>query len=151
MKDLSRRSFLASTALSSGAASLALPSEACAASTSAKKRIKLGISTCSYWHFKTAKVSIETVIDKAAVIGVEGIDILHRQMDIPEREPIDTAARAYCQKLKRHAFTNGLDLNCLSIHQNFVSPKPEERQKGIDHTLKCIELAYLTGIPSPRK
>src|ERR1051326_4303045 len=63
-----------------------------------QKRIRLGIATYSYWHFKTAKVPIETVIDKASEIGVEGLDILHRQMDIPEREPLTAAHRSYLQK-----------------------------------------------------
>jgi L-ribulose-5-phosphate 3-epimerase len=57
---------------------------------------------------------------------------------------------AYLQKLKRLAFINGLDLYCLSIHQNFVSPDADRRQKQIDHTLHCIELAHEMGIPSIR-
>jgi L-ribulose-5-phosphate 3-epimerase len=142
----SRRSFLAAAALASTAINLpARESEA-----KPKKRIKLGISTYSYWHFKTAKVPIETVIDKAAEIGVEGVDILHRQMDIEEKGELNASTRAYCQKLKRHAFTSGIDLICFSIHQNFVQAKPEERQRHVDHTLKCIELAYEMGVPCIR-
>jgi sugar phosphate isomerase/epimerase len=38
----------------------------------------------------------------------------------------------------------------LSIHQDFVEPKAEERQKNIDHTIKCIELAYQLGVPCIR-
>ena len=38
----------------------------------------------------------------------------------------------------------------LSIHQDFVSPKPEERQQAIDHTKKCIALAAQLGIPAIR-
>jgi L-ribulose-5-phosphate 3-epimerase len=142
----SRRSFLTTAALASAAINLpARESEA-----KPKKRIKLGISTYSYWHFKTAKVPIETVIDKAAEIGVEGVDILHRQMDIEEKGELNASTRAYCQKLKRHAFTSGIDLICFSIHQNFVQAKPEDRQRHVDHTLKCIELAYEMGVPCIR-
>jgi sugar phosphate isomerase/epimerase len=133
-----------------GAASLSLGPRASAASPAQAKHIKLGISTYSYWHFKTEKVPIETVIDKAADLGAAGVDILHRQMDIPEKAPLDTAGRAYLQKLKRHAFVNGIDLICLSIHQNFVSPDAAERQKNIDHTLKCIEIAHELGVPCLR-
>jgi sugar phosphate isomerase/epimerase len=43
-----------------------------------------------------------------------------------------------------------VDLICLSIHQNFVSPDKTVRQKNIDHTLHCIELAYQMGIPAIR-
>jgi len=112
--------------------------------------MKLGISTYSYWHFRPPKVSIETVIDKSAEIGVEGVDILHRQMDLPEKEPLDAAGRAYLRKLKRHAFVNGIDLICLSTHQNFVSPKPEEIDQNVEHTKKCIEIAYQLGVPCIR-
>jgi L-ribulose-5-phosphate 3-epimerase len=146
---MKRRTFLAVTACASAASALGAELETSQA-TAAKKPVKFGISTYSYWHFRTAKVPIETVIDKAAQLGVEGVDILHRQMDLSEMGELDTSTRAYCQKLKRHAFTNGLDLICLSIHQDFVDPKPEERQKNIDHTLKCIELAYQMGIPCLR-
>jgi len=67
---------------------------------------------------------------------------LHRQME--NEEP------AYLQKLKRHAFVNGIDLICLSIHQDFVSPDPAERQKNIEHTIRCMELAHEMGIPCIR-
>jgi len=145
---LARRQFLAAT--------VCLPSllPAAAAAPAAPprlaKRIKLGVSSYSYWHFRTERVPIETVIDKAARLGVEGVDILHRQMDIPEKEPLTAAQKPYLQKLKRHAFVNGLDLICLSIHQDFVDPSAEYRRQQIQHTLKCIEIAYELGIPCIR-
>jgi sugar phosphate isomerase/epimerase len=144
---LTRRAFLASTAATAAGVGLGA---AAAARPAAHKRIKLGISTYSYWHFKTDRVPVETVIDKAAELGVEGVDILHRQMDIPEKEPLIAAHRPYLQKLKRHAFTNGIDLICLSIHQDFVDPSAEYRQRQIEHTLKCIEIAYQLGVPCIR-
>jgi sugar phosphate isomerase/epimerase len=104
--------------------------------------IKLGISSYSYWHFRDPKVPIETVIDRASALGVGGVDVLHRQMDGEDR--------SYLQRLKRHAFLNGVDLICLSIHQNFVSPDAAVRQNNIDHTVRCIELAYQLGIPAIR-
>jgi len=135
---LTRRSFLATGAL----AAVSVPEIAPSAPAPAAPRIKLGLSSYSYWHFKTAKVPIETVIDEAARLGVEGVDILHRQMESEDN--------AYLQKLKRHAFLNGIDLICLSIHQGFVYPDPAERQKNIDHTIHGIELAYKLGIPCLR-
>ncbi len=115
-----------------------------------KKRIKLGVSTYSYWHFKPEKVSIETVIDKAAVLGIDGVEVLHRQMDMPEKEPLTAERRKYLQRLKQRAFRSGLSLVSLSIHQNFVQPDPVQRQSHVDHTLKCIEIAYELGAPSLR-
>jgi len=148
---LSRRNFLATAGLAAGSLSLgASPEPASSKSSAASKRVKLGLSTYSYWHFRPPKVSIETVIDRAAELGVEGVDILHRQMDLPEKEPLDGAGRAYLRKLKRHAFINGVDLICVSTHQNFVSPKSEEIDKNVEHTKKCIEIAYQLGVPSIR-
>ena len=142
-----RRGFLATAALAAAGASLgATP----AARGLARKRIKLGISSYSYWHFKTDRVPVETVIDKAAAIGVEGVDILHRQMDLVEKAPLDAPGRAYLRKLKRHAFINGMDLICVSTHQNFVNPKPEEVTRNVEHTKKCIEIAYELGAPCIR-
>ncbi len=142
-----RRAFLATAALAGATASLR---SAPAPKGAGRKRVKLGISTYSYWHFKTDRVPIETVIDKAAEIGVEGVDILHRQMDLPETAPLDAAGRAYLRKLKRHAFVNGLDLICVSTHQSFVNPKPEEVTRNVEHTKKCIEIAYQLGAPCIR-
>jgi sugar phosphate isomerase/epimerase len=142
---MNRRQFIGATAL----ASAAIGARAADRPTR-ESRIKLGISSYSYWHFRTAKVPIETVIDKTAALGVEGVDILHRQMDLEERGPLTATTRAYCQKLKRHAFRNGIDLICLSIHQDFVDPDAEVRKRNVDHTLKCIELAYQLGVPCIR-
>jgi len=149
---VNRRTFLARAACASAGVGLALGAnsvEAQPAQTSGKK-IKLGIASYSYWHFRDPKVSIETVIDKAAELGVEGVDILHRQMDMPERAPLTPDHRAYLRTLKRHAFRNGIDLVCLSIHQNFVNPDPVELRKQIEHTVKCIEIAYELGVPCIR-
>ena len=148
---INRRSFLASAACTGAA--LALKPEMHAAESkaaAARKPIKLAIATYSYWHFKTEKVPIETVMDKAAELGVEAVDILHRQMDIDEKAPLDAAGRAYLRKLKRHAFRDGLGICCVSTHQSFVKPKPEELTENVEHTKKCIEIAYELGCPCIR-
>ncbi len=146
---LSRRSFLgtASVAVAGAGAPNGLVR---AAATPSRPRLKLGIATYSYWHFRTTKVPVETVIEKAAALGVEGVDVLHRQMDVPEKEPLTPAHRAYFQKLKHHAFRNGIDLICLSIHQDFVDPDPGYLAQQVAHTHKCIEIAYELGIPCIR-
>ncbi|HYG35842.1 MAG TPA: sugar phosphate isomerase/epimerase family protein [Clostridia bacterium] len=147
---MNRRSFFTTTACLSAGMALGAQGAEPKPARNSRKRVKLGIASYSYWHFRDPKVTIEQVIDKAAALGVEAVDILHRQMDIPEREPLTKEHRAYLQKLKRHAFRNGIDLVCLSIHQNFVQQEPGDRQKQVDHTLKCIEIAYELGIPCIR-
>lgn len=138
----SRRSFLLTSA--AGTAALLAPGVANSeeARPSFNARIKLSISSYSYWHFKGDKFPIEKVIDEAARIGVEGIDVLHRQMASDDN--------AYLQRIKKHAFVNGIALTCLSIHQSFVSPDKEFLKKEIEHTKKCIEMAAKMGIPCLR-
>ena len=151
--NLPRRDFLKAAALTGAAFAYAPTAPAAipeANATTAKKRIKLAIATYSYWHFRDPKVSIETVMDRAAELGVEGVDILHRQMDIPEKEPLTAAHRAHLHQLKRHAFRNGLEICCVSTHQSFVKPKPEELTENVEHTKKCIEIAYELGCPCIR-
>ncbi len=138
---MERRDFFKTATM--GSAAWAMPFQAeNTVLKSLNPRIKLSVSSYSYWHFKGDKYPIEKVIDEAARMGLDGIDILHRQMEGEDN--------AYLQKLKRHAFENGIALTCLSIHQGFVFPDKAERQKNIDHTIHCIELAAKMGIPSMR-
>lgn len=100
----------------------------------------IAVSTYSFWRFKRGlKLPIETCIDEAARMGFDAVEILHIQMEKESGE--------YLQKLKRRALVNGLDLCSLSTHQGFLSPDKSSRQKNIDHTLRCIELAHELGIP----
>ena len=148
---MNRRSFIAAAACCGATAALAAQTEGTnPAPVSPRRRLKLGVCTYSYWHFRDPKVSVETVIEKAADLGVAGVDVLHRQMDIPEKEPLTAEHRAYLAKLKRLAFRNGVELVCLSIHQNFVQSDPAERQKQVEHTHKCLEIASDLGIPCIR-
>ncbi len=118
----------------------ALPSAAPAQEVGTRTR--LAVSTYSYWHFRGEKYPIEKVIEDAARLGFDGVEILHRQMA--------SEAPDYVNRLKRLAFLHGLDLVMLSIHQSFVSPDPDVRRKNIDHTRHCIELAARLGIPCIR-
>jgi L-ribulose-5-phosphate 3-epimerase len=146
---MNRRAFLATAGGLAAAQALAKQPEPPEA-PKFKRRIKLGISTYSYWHFEEKKYPIEGVLDRAAEIGVEGVDVLHRQMDLEEKGPFDAAGRAYCRKLRRLAFRNGLGIVCLSTHQNFVTPDAKARQAMVDHTMKCLEIAETLGAPCIR-
>ncbi|MDQ3440271.1 MAG: sugar phosphate isomerase/epimerase [Planctomycetota bacterium] len=104
--------------------------------------LRIGVSTYSFWHFKGEPVDIAHCIDRAAEMGFDGVEILHQQMGGEDN--------AYLQDLKRRAFTQGLDLMGFSTHQGFVSPDKAVRQKNIDHTLRCIDIAWRLGIPTLR-
>jgi sugar phosphate isomerase/epimerase len=132
---LSRRALL-ETPLAAVTPGLAQPA------AGAGRRIPLAVSTYSYWHFRGEKYPIEKVIEEAARLGFDGVEILHRQMasETPE----------YVNGLKRLAFVNGLDLVMLSIHQGFVFPDAELRRKNVEHTRQAIALAARLGIPCVR-
>lgn len=138
----SRRNWLKNTALAGAATFVSPVIETTAASAPAARRIPLAVSTYSYWHFEEKKYPIEKVIEDAARLGFDGVEILHRQMT-DESIP-------YMNKLKRLAFDSGLSLPMLSIHQSFVQPKAEDRKKDVEHTIRCINLAVQMGIPCIR-
>jgi sugar phosphate isomerase/epimerase len=103
----------------------------------------IGISSYSFWQFKNEELrDLEKNIDLAAEMGFVAFEILHKQMT--QESPL------YLQKLKRRAFVSGLSLCGFSTHQTFLTPNAEERQKNIDHTIHCLELAYALGIPTMR-
>ena len=108
-----------------------------------KRKNPIALATYSFWRFKEGlKFPMEKCIDLAAEMGFEGVDILHIQMDREDDQ--------YLRELKQHALLNGIALCGLSIHQGFVTPDKEQRQKNIDHTLAMIEMAYKLGIPCMR-
>jgi sugar phosphate isomerase/epimerase len=137
----SRRSFIKNAAAGTIGATI-LPAFPKGEVLPLKPRIKLSVSSYSYWHFKGEKFAIEKVIDEAAKLGVEGIDVLHVQMESEDNK--------YIQNLKRRAYLNGIAFTCLSIHQSFVSPDKEFLKKEIEHTKHCIELAAKMGISCMR-
>ena len=108
----------------------------------ARRPIRLAVSTYSFWHLRGERYPVEKVIDDAARMGFDGVEILHRQMT--------SESPAYVYQLKRSALRAGLDLVMLSIHQDFVTPDPTELKKDIDHTKRCLELAAALGIPCIR-
>lgn len=144
---LHRRRFLTTAAAGiaagvAGGQTVAAPAGPQAGQGAARSN-RIGVSTYSFWQFRNKDLrSIESCIDLAAEMGFDAVEILHRQM---ERED-----NGYLQNLKRRAFVNGLDLCGFSTHQGFLSPDQKVRQKNIDHTLHCIDLAYKLGIPTIR-
>ena len=139
---IDRRRFLACSA--AGVALAAASTAAAAEGDPAPKRAnRIAVSTYSFWQFRHRDLrDVGRCIDLAAEMGFDGVEILHRQMQ--------DESNAALQKLKQRAFANSLSLCGFSTHQGFLSPKKEVRQKNVEHTLRCIELAYRMGIPTMR-
>ena len=148
MKSIKRRTFLsrsvaATAALGLGTLSSTSQTFAGQSSAEAHRPNPIAVSTYSFWRFKEGmKLPIETCIEEAARMGFNGVEILHRQMEGESNE--------YLQNIKRCAVINGIDLCGMSIHQRFLSPDKDYRQENIDHTTKCIDLAYKLGVPLMR-
>src|SRR5262249_43629681 len=145
---IDRRDFLAGAASVTATAALgtsvsAQENSPDGAKPKARRRNRFAVSTYSFWQFRHKDLrDIETCIDLAADMGFDGVEFLHRQME--------NEANDYLQRLKRRAFLNGLDLCGFSTHQTFLSPDAAVRQKNVEHTVHCIELAYQLGIPTMR-
>ena len=104
---------------------------------------RIGVSSYSFWGFRRDHLRDLTVcLDHAARMGFDGFEILQRQFESTHPSALN--------KVKRHAFLNGLDLMGYSTHQGFLSPDKAKRQKNIEHTIACIEQAALLGIPTMR-
>lgn len=104
---------------------------------------RIGVSSYSFWGFQRDDLrDIPTCLDHAARFGFDGFEILQRQLVATDNGAL--------QKIKRHAFLNGLDLMGFSTHQGFLSPDAGKRDENIKLTIACIEQAYALGIPTMR-
>ena len=139
---MNRRQFGQALVVTAALAATGLPAED-QANPPATRPNRIAVSTYSYWRFRPdTKLSIEECIDLAAEAGFDGVEVLHIQMQ--------DESNAALQRIKQRAFSHGLDLCGFSTHQSFVSPDPEVRTRNVEHTIKCIELAYAMGIPTMR-
>jgi sugar phosphate isomerase/epimerase len=147
----SRRVWIKKSLAAATAACAAPLSRECAADEQAgtesvtpnRRPNRIAVSTYSYWRYRDdTKLSIEECIDLAAEAGFDGVEVLHVQMT--------DESNAALQRIKQCAFRHGLDLCGFSTHQTFVSPDAEVRKKNVEHTRRCIELAYAMGIPTIR-
>ena len=140
---LSRRRLLAAAALTAaGCASEPAAAPEAASPEPAGRRQPIAVSTYSFWHLRGDKYPIESVIEDAARMGFDGVEVLHIQME--------NETPAYVNGIKRRAWDLGLSIPMLSIHQDFVSPEAADRQEAIDHTRAMMELAARLGAPAIR-
>ncbi len=126
----------------------ALTTAAFAEPTSSRVRNRIGVSTYSFWHFRGEPVAIETCLEQAADMGFDGVEILHVHME--EAAKASSVDKPLLRRFKQRAFSLGLDLMGFSTHQGFVTPDADKRQKNIEHTERCLEMAYELGIPTIR-
>ena len=142
---MNRRHFLNQSLLAAAAgtahAADSTPSAPVAPSPVIRNRI--GVSTYSFWGFDRGEfATIEKCLELAADMGFDGVEILQVQMDDFSPQTL--------MKIKRRAFTLGLDLMGLSTHQGFLSPQEDKRREHVLKTAMFLEQAYDLGIPTIR-
>lgn len=109
--------------------------------------MKLAISSYSFHRFGEgpeghAKPSFETMIDTAARLGLNGIELLGVHFD--------STAPEYLTALKQYAFARGIAIVSVSAHHNFVHPDPQQRQREIDSLCHWVDVAAALGAPAVR-
>jgi L-ribulose-5-phosphate 3-epimerase len=143
-----RRDFLTVAAAAAGttiatSALATAPAEESKARPASSRPLRIGLATYSLWQFRNDEYrSVEKCIDLAALWEFDSVDILQVQLEHDDFP--------YLQKLKRRAFTQGLDLHGFSTHQTFLTSDAAKRRTNVEHTIFCIEQAYALGIPSMR-
>ncbi|QDT54702.1 Xylose isomerase-like TIM barrel [Caulifigura coniformis] len=141
---MNRRDWLTTSMAATAATLLPGPLTVAAEVPETKSRPnRIATSTYSYWRFNNdTKLPIEKCIELAADAGFDGVEVLHIQMTDESNSAL--------MKIKQRAFSLGMDLCGFSTHQSFISPDADFRKKNVEHTTKCIELAYRLGIPTIR-
>lgn len=104
--------------------------------------MRLGVSTYSFWHFKGPKEKLESYIRRAYEHGFEGVEILV--------DHFESTRKDYLAEIKKLAFSLGLDIYAVAIHNDFVSPDPREREKQIRYTERWLEIAHYLGAKAIR-
>src|SRR5437867_1515524 len=106
------------------------------------------MSSNSYWHFRPPKVSIG---HRKSCFAWSCRCRHSVPADGDSRQGAARfCRRAYLRKLQLHALLNGIDIICLSTHQTFVSPNPDEITRNVEHTNKCLEIAHELDAPCIR-
>ena len=136
---INRRNFLQAGALAAAGTAIAGCTAGASSNPDAEpgtqiRHNPIGVSTYSFWQFDRPPNDppIEQIIDHAAAMGFDGVELLLVQMASEER--------SYLNNLKKRAFDNGLDLMGFSTHQAFVYPDQQTRKENIDLTIHQIEL-----------
>ena len=130
MPQLTRRDFLARTALAASAGSLALARPARAIDPIGRTRpshLKLSVAAYSYRQYLQGpkkNMDLFGFVNLAADMALDAVELTSYYF------PAD-AKPDYFHRLKQHAFTLGLDVSGTSVGNNFCVPDGPERDKQL--------------------
>lgn len=107
--------------------------------------VNLAISTYSFRRFsgpETPPLTLTAMIERCAVLGVQGIEILGREVEGMGVEELNA--------IKRCAAEHGIAIVSVAASHNFVLPDAALRAEQIDIVARWVEIADRLGAPFVR-
>jgi L-ribulose-5-phosphate 3-epimerase len=105
--------------------------------------IKLGLYSITYlgvWY-RGGALTLEDVVSRAKQFGYSGIEIDGKR---PHGSPLDMP-KARCQKLRRFAEDQGIEIFAVAANNDFSSPIPEHRESQILYVRELIKMTEDLG------
>ena len=112
--------------------------------------VRLAVSTYSFHRFGSgpegdALPTMEEMIDRAADLGISGIEIIGNHLDKMQRtSPDDIHA------LRQYMAIRGIAPVSVSAHHNFVQPDLDAREAELNKLARWIDVAAAIGAPIVR-
>jgi sugar phosphate isomerase/epimerase len=108
---------------------------------------KLATSSYSFHRFGEGpegneKPSFQTMIERCAELGLDGLELLGVHFDGTAREELSA--------LRGFAALHGVALVAVSAHHNFVNPDPEKRRASLDVVAGWVDVARDLGAVAVR-
>ncbi len=136
---LSRRDFTRTAALAAGAAGASHLVNA----SEMEAEVKVGLYSITYlgvWYRGDA-LTIEQVIQRAKQFGYAGVEIDGKR---PHANPLDML-RSRCQKLRKYANDQGIEIYAVAGNNDFSSPVPEHREAQLVYARELIRVTADLG------
>jgi sugar phosphate isomerase/epimerase len=144
MKDnqnrMDRRGFVKTAALAVGALGAADVVRAAALPAD----LKIGLYSITYggvWY-RGGALSIEEVVGRAKKFGYQGVEIDGKR---PHGNPLDMP-KARCQKLRKLAADQGLEIYAVAGNNDFSSPIPEHREAQLVYLRELMRMTADLGV-----
>jgi sugar phosphate isomerase/epimerase len=143
-RQVSRRGFMQSVALSAGALGVA---DAIHTPMPAAD-IKIGLYSITYggvWY-RGGPLTAEQVLQRAAKFGYQGVEIDGKR---PHGNPLDMP-KSRCQQLRRMAADLGLEIYAVAGNNDFSSPIPEHRESQLVYLRELMRMTNDLGAKTVR-
>lgn len=107
--------------------------------------VNLAISTYSFRRFRgpeTPPLTLVEMIERCAALGVQGIEVLGRDIEGMTAEDLNG--------VKRHAAAHGIAIVSVAASHDFVTPDDAKRAAQVDVVARWVDIADRLGAPFVR-